>query len=53
MFAILEKQKANLGKVSKKNKKNGWIYPSRLAGWGQRGAKIQPKKNYFQKKIQR
>ena len=28
----------------KKNKKNGWIYPSGLAGWGLQGAKIQPKK---------
>ena len=36
-----------------KNKKiNGWIYPSGLAGWGQQGAKIQPKKYCFQKKIQ-
>ena len=29
---------------------NGWIYPSVLAGWGQQGAKIQPKKNCFKKK---
>ena len=39
-----------IGKVSNKNKKNGWIYPSRLAGWGQQGVKIQPKKNLFKKK---
>ena len=25
----------NLGKVSKQKTKNGWINPSRLAGWGQ------------------
>ena len=33
----------DLGKVSKKMK-NTWIYPSRLAGWGQQGVKIHPKK---------
>ena len=33
--------------------KNGWIYPFGLAGWGQHGAKIQPKKKLFLKKIQR
>ena len=26
-----------------KKNKNGWIYPSRLAGWGQQGAKIHQK----------
>ena len=31
------------GRVKKKIKKNGWIYPSGLAGWGQAGSKIQPK----------
>ena len=30
--------------------KNGWINPSRLAGWSQSGSEIQPKKNCFQKK---
>ena len=30
-----------------KQKTNGWINPSRLAGWGQPGAKIQPKKKLF------
>ena len=29
---------------------DGWIYPSKLAGWGQQGAKIQPKKNGLKKK---
>ena len=41
------------GRVQKQNKKNGWINPSRLAGWGQPWPKIQKKKNSFQKKIQR
>ena len=27
-----------------KKNKNGWINPSGLAGWGQPGSKIQPKK---------
>ena len=31
------------GWFQKKYKENGWIYPSGLAGWGQQGAKIQPK----------
>ena len=37
----------------KKQIENGWIYPSRLAGWGQQGAKIHPKKYCFQNKLQR
>ena len=40
------------GRFQKKNLKNGWINPSGLAGWGQQGAKIQPKKIVL-KKIQR
>ena len=28
----------------KKNLKNGWINPLGLAGWGQPGSEIQPKK---------
>ena len=31
-------------------KKNGWINPSVLAGWGQPGFKIQRKKNCFEEK---
>ena len=34
----------------KKNKKNGWINPLGLAGWGQPESKIQPKKYCFEKK---
>ena len=30
--------------------KNGWIYPSRLAGWGQKGAKIKPKNIVLKRK---
>ena len=41
------------GRFKKKWEKNGWINPSGLAGWGQPGSKIQPKKNSFEKKIQR
>ena len=29
---------------------NGWIIPSGLAGWGQPGSKIQPKKIVMKKK---
>ena len=39
-----------LGKVLKKIKKNVWIYPSGLAGWGHQGAKIQKKKIVKKKK---
>ena len=35
------------GRFQQKIKKNGWINPSRLAGWGQPGSKIQPKKKLF------
>ena len=31
------------GRSQHKNLENCWIYPSRLAGWGLQGAKIQPK----------
>ena len=31
-------------------KKNSWIYPFGLAGWGQQGAKIQPKQLFFKQK---
>ena len=43
----------NKGRVQKKFKKNGWINPSKLAGWGQPGSEIKPKKNCFEQKIQR
>ena len=39
-----------LGKVLKTKTKNGWIYPSRLTGWAQKGGQNPTKKNYFQKK---
>ena len=34
----------NKGRFQKKFKKYDWIYPSGLAGWGQQGARIHPKK---------
>ena len=38
---------------NKKANKNGWIYPSRQAGWGQQGVKSNKKKKKFLEKIQR
>ena len=35
---------------TKKTTKYGLIYPFGLAGWGQKGAKIQPKKILFKNK---
>ena len=34
----------------KNEKKNGWINPSRLAGWGKPGSEIQPPKKIVLKK---
>ena len=38
------------GRFKKKFKKNGWFNPSGLAGWGQPGSEIQPKKKLVFKK---
>ena len=51
MKEIEYKKLEHKGRVQKKN--NNWINPSLLAGWGQPGSEIQPKKKLFSKKIQR